>query len=214
MRERRPTSTSNFGVGTAREPRRDRLLRALPAARAVGATTRCSHRSRSPSRSCAATPVRWTSSPTARSRWSSRRRRTSPASSTRRSSRAKGVPSSYLEYLELLHRRVRRVRAQARARRPHRGQRRQPRPQALPQPVGRRHPHPAGPTRAAAARRDHLAEGRGRERLVRVGIVPQRGEPGAARPHRAGRRRQQGPVRPGSQSEEAKRPRGCPTSRR
>ena len=108
-----------------------------------------------------------------------------------------GVPSSYLEYLELLTDVFAECVAQARARRAHRRQRRQPRAQAVPQPVGRRHPHPRGRPRAAAARRADLAEGRGRQRLVRVGLVPQRGQPGAARPHRAGDRRQQGPVRPG-----------------
>ncbi len=39
-------------------------------------------------------------------------------------------------------------------------------------PVGRRDPHPAGRARAAPAGRDHLAEGRGRRRQLRVGIVP------------------------------------------
>ena len=53
----------------------------------------------------------------------------------------------------MLTRRVRRVRAQARAGRAHRGERREPRPQAVPQPLGRRDPHPAGRPAAAAARR-------------------------------------------------------------
>ena len=40
-------------------------------------------------------------------------------------------------------------------------------------------------------------QGRGRDRQLRLGIVPQRVQPGAARPHRARGRRRQGPVRPG-----------------
>ena len=82
--------------------------------------------------------------------------------------------------------------------RPHRRQRRQPRPQALPVAVGRRHRHPAGPPRPAAAGRGGLAEGARRGRQLRLGLVQEAGQPGAARPHRAGRHRQQGPVRPGA----------------
>ena len=85
-----------------------------------------------------------------------------------------GVPSSYLEYLEMLTEVFARVRPHARAGRADRGQRGQPRPQALPQPVGRRDPHPRARPRSAAARRAHLAEGRGGQRLVCVGVVPQR----------------------------------------
>ncbi len=40
-------------------------------------------------------------------------------------------------------------------------------------------------------------KGGGRQRLVRVGLVPQRRQPGAARHQRAGDRRQQGPLRSG-----------------
>ena len=83
--------------------------------------------------------------------------------------------------------RVRRVRPHARARRPHRGQRRQPRPQAVPQPLGRRHRHPPGPPAPAAAGRDHLAEGQGRQRQLRVGFVRQAHQPHLPRHHRAGR---------------------------
>jgi hypothetical protein len=71
-----------------------------------------------------------------------------------------GVPSSYLEYLEMLTdvfaECVRKLEPGGASR-----QRRQPRPQAVPQPVGRRHPHPRGRSRAAAAGRADLAEGRG-----------------------------------------------------
>ena len=120
-----------------------------------------------------------------------------------------GIPSSYVEYLAAAHRRVRRVRAQARTGRPHRGERREPRPQAVPQPRGRRHPHPAGRPEAAAARRGHLAQGRGRGRQLRVGLVPQRGEPGAARHDRARRDREQGPLRPRAEPRRPRAPRAC-----
>ena len=88
------------------------------------------------------------------------------------------------------------MRRQARAGRPHRRQRRQPRPQALPLAVGRRHRHPAGPPRPAAAGRGGVAQGPRRGRQLRLGLVQAAGQPGAARPHRAGGHRQQGPVRP------------------
>ena len=197
MRDRRPTSTSSFGVGRPGEPRRFGASTTASARPAVGRRRRPAARSRSPSRSSAATPATWTRSPTGRSRWSSPRRRTSPASSTRRSWSARACPSSYLEYLQLLTdvfaECVRKLEPGGRiaVNVANLG------PQAVPQPVGRRHPHPRGRPRAAAARRADLAEGRGRQRLVRVGVVPQRGQPGAARHHRAGRRRQQGPLRPG-----------------
>jgi hypothetical protein len=111
---------------------------------------------------------------------------------------AEGVPGLVPRVPRDAHRRVRRVRTGARARRPHRRQRGEPRPQALPEPLGRRDPHPPGRPRPAAARRDPLAEGRGGQRLVRVGVVPQAHQPGAARHHRAGRGGQQGPLRPGA----------------
>ena len=106
-----------------------------------------------------------------------------------------GVPSSYLEYLAMLTdvfaECVRTLEPGGRiavnvanlGRKPYRSL------------VLRRHPHPRARPRAAAARRAHLAEGRGRQRIVRVGFVPQRGQPGAARRDRAGGRRQQGPLR-------------------
>ena len=81
------------------------------------------------------------------------------------------------------------LRRQARAGRAHRRQRRQPRAQAVPLAVGRRHRHPAGRPRPAAARRDHLEQGQEHIGQLRVGIVPERGQPHAARPHRAGHRR-------------------------
>ncbi len=116
-----------------------------------------------------------------------------------------GVPSSYLRVPRHADRGLRRVRAGAGAGRAHRRQRRQPRAQAVPQPVGRRRPHPRARSRSAPARRADLAEGRGRQRLVRLGIVPQRRQPGVARRHRAGDRRQQGALRPGAHPAPARR---------
>ena len=51
---------------------------------------------------------------------------------------------------------------------------------------------------------------RRRRRQLRVGQLPERQEPGAARPHRAGDRGQQGPFRPGPRHRQARRPRACP----
>ncbi len=89
------------------------------------------------------------------------------------------------------------MRGQARAGRPHRRQRGQPRSQALPVAVGRRDRHPAGPPGPAPAGRGRVAQGPGRRGQLRLGLVPQPGQPGPARPHRAGRRGVEGPVRPG-----------------
>ena len=101
----------------------------------------------------------------------------------------------------MLERRVRRVRRQARARRPDRGQRGQPRPQAV-------------PARSSADVIDILQDGlglllrgeviwrkaRGAGGTCAWGSFQQAGQPGAARPHRAGDHRQQGPLRPGPRS--------------
>ena len=57
--------------------------------------------------------------------------------------------------------------------------------------------HPAGPARAPPPRRGDLAQGPRRRGELRVGLVQEAGQPGAARPHRAGGDRQQGPLRPG-----------------
>ena len=105
--------------------------------------------------------------------------------------------------------RVRRVRREARGRRPHRGQRRQPRPQALPLAVRRRDRHPAGPPRPAPARRGDLAQGARRGRQLRLGLVQDAGQPRAARPHRARGDREQGPLRPCSQGSGPGRGRAC-----
>ncbi len=115
------------------------------------------------------------------------------------------MPSSYLEYLAMLTDVFAECVRTLEPGRTHRGQRGQPRTQAVPQPLGRRDPDPRARPRAAAARRAHLAEGRRRQRIVRVGLVPQRGEPGAARHQRAGDRGQQGPVRSGPLREAASR---------
>ena len=133
---------------------------------------------------------------TGRSRSSSRHRRTSRASSTRKSSSATACPSSYVEYLQLLTD----VFAEC-ARKL--------------EPGGRiavnvanlgRKPYRSlaadvihilqDDLQAAAARRGRLAQGRRRGRQLRVGLVPQRGQPGAARHHRARRDREQGSLRP------------------
>ena len=53
-------------------------------------------------------------------------------------------------------------------------------------------------------------KGEGAAGSVRVGLVPQRRQPGAARPDRAGRRREQGPLRPGPHDRRARAPTGCP----
>ena len=83
-------------------------------------------------------------------------------------------------------------------------------------PLRRRHPHPPGPPRAAAPGRDHLAEGARRGRQLRVGQLQERQEPGGPRPHRAGDRGQQGPVRSGSPHRAAcgRRPPPCQHHRR
>ena len=64
--------------------------------------------------------------------------------------------------------------------------------------------------RSAPARRGHLAQGRGGQRQLRLGFVPQRLQPGAARPHRTHRHRRQGPVRPGRRRARIARPAGLP----
>ena len=62
----------------------------------------------------------------------------------------------------------------------------------------RRGSHPAGPPRSSAARRDRLAEGARRGRLVRVGLVPERRQPRAPRHDRASGRGEQGALRSSS----------------
>ena len=52
-------------------------------------------------------------------------------------------------------------------------------------------------------------QGPRRRRQLRVGLVQAAGQPGAARPHRAGGDRQQGPLRPGRQAGRAGRARAC-----
>ena len=122
-----------------------------------------------------------------------------------------GVPGLLHRVPGAAARRLRRVQARARAGRPHRRQRGQPRPQALPQPGRRRHDHPAGRPAPAAPRRDRVAEGRGGQRLVRLGLLPLGGQPGAARRDRARHRGQQGTLRAGAQPQGAPHATGCPT---
>ena len=57
-----------------------------------------------------------------------------------------------------------------------------------------------------------LAQGRGRGRQLRVGFVPQRGQPGAARHHRARRHREQGPLRSREVSRAERERRGLPVA--
>ncbi len=100
-------------------------------------------------------------------------------------------------------RRLRRLQARARAGRSHRRQRGEPGTQAVSEPVGGRHVDPAGRPPPVAEGRDHLAEGRRGERLVRLGLVPLGGQPGVARRDRAGPGGEQGPLRPGPVTEGA-----------
>ena len=105
-----------------------------------------------------------------------------------------GVPSSYLEYLELLHdvfaECVRVLEPGGRiavnvanlGRKPYR---------SLAADVIHILQDQLGP---AAARRDRVAEGRRREWIVRMGLVPQPDQPRVARRDRAGDRGEQGPL--------------------
>ena len=104
---------------------------------------------------------------------------------------------------------VRRVRPRAGTGWPHRDQRRQPRSQAVPVAVGRHHHDPPGPPRPVAPGRDPLAEGQGRERQLRLGLVPQAVQPGPPRRDRAGHRGVEGPARPGRAPGEAGRRRAA-----
>ena len=214
MTKRRRTATSNFGVG-ARESHDatafyDRFRppdavrrRHGPAAGAGRRAVRARRR-----------PRAWTPSPTARWRSSSRRRRTSPASSTRRSSSARACrrrTSSTSQMLtDVFAECVRTLEPGGRiavnvanlGRKPYR---------SLSADVIRILEHDLG-----LLLRGELIwqKARGRQRLVRVGLVPQRGQPGAARHHRAGRRRQQGPLRPGPHRPSSAPPRACRTRAR
>ena len=103
MKERRRTSTSNFGVGRRENHDATGVLRAVPRAGASPPTT--------PSLAPAAgrravrvrrRPVAWTRWPTARSRSSSPRRPYFAGKQYEEELERDGVPSSYLEYLELL----------------------------------------------------------------------------------------------------------------
>ena len=188
MRERRPTSTSNFGVGRRRATTRPPSTNASsrPSCRR---TTRCSRRSRSPTRSCVAMPARWTTlddgsvalvvtSPP----YFAGKHYEEELETRRRAELVHRVPRAAA-------RRVRRVRAQARARRPHRGQRRQPRPQALSQPVGRRHPRSCRTDLGLLLRGEIIwQKGEGASGSCAWGSFRSAGEPRAPRPHRAGRR--------------------------
>ena len=125
-----------------------------------------------------------------------------------------GIPSSYVEYLAAAHRRVRRVQAQARTRWAHRGERRQPRTQAVPQPRGRR--------RSTSSRTSCIcccaARSCGARAKARPGTA--RGDRSAAPANpvlrdidRARRDREQGPLRPRTSRAERER-RGLPSQTR
>ena len=88
------------------------------------------------------------------------------------------IPADYVAYLEMLRDVFAEVRARARARRPDRGERRQPRPEAVPIAGGRRDRDPPGRPRPAAARRGRVGEGQGRR------PAPPRGVRSRARPTR------------------------------
>ena len=126
---------------TSREPRRVRFYERFARARQISTTT--------PSAAHPSVDAIWVHDAAARCprspddsvrrpRWSPRRP-TSRARSTRRSWARAHSPPTYLEYLEMLSDVFAECVARARARRAHRGQRRQPRPQAVPLAVGRRH---------------------------------------------------------------------------
>ena len=108
-----------------------------------------------------------------------------------------GVPSSYVEYLAAAHRRVRRVRAQARAGRPHRGQRREPRPQAVPQPRGRRRSASSRTTcTCCCGARSSGARAKARPATARGDRSAAPANPVLRDIDRARRHREQGPLRP------------------
>ena len=139
MRERRPTSTSNFGVGRRESHDATAFYERFQPPELSARRRRCSLRSRSPSPfvcgDARAMDDRRRRLGRARRHVAAVLRRQAVRGGARARRRAELVP----RVPRAAARRVRRVRAQARARRPHRGQRRQPRAQALPQPVGRRH---------------------------------------------------------------------------
>ena len=204
MREgqRKPTGTSNFGVGK-REAHDASAFYARFEAPELSDDETVAPRF-DVAEPCIHGDIRERDdSPTTPSPSSSRRRRTSPASSTRRSSAQGGVPASYVEYLELLETCSRSacsklepggriaVNVANLGRKPYRSL------SADVITILQDRPQPP------AAGRDHLEEGRGRRRQLRVGFVQAPGQPGAPRHHRARHRGQQGPVRPGAVAGEA-----------
>ena len=212
QRRRDSTSTSNFGVGRREghdssafysrfpvpEISEDDRRRAPPqltsrtgSGWATLGTWTSSH----------ATPTESRRSPSARWRWSSPRRRTTPARSTRRPSAKGHIPASYIDYLDMLHEGLRpsapdKLEPGGRIAVNVANLGRQPVPLA----VGGRHRHPAEPPQAASARRDHLAEGPRRGRELRLGNLPTARQSGPARPHRAGRDRFERAIRSGTSS--------------
>ena len=213
MAERRPTSTSNFGVGPAGEPRRVGLLRPLPGARAVqGRHGPAADVIGSASRSCAATPGPWTTCadgsvalvvtsppyfagkqyeeelgarrrPDARTSSTSSCSTTSSPSAPARSSRAGASRSTW--------------------------------PTSAASRTAACRPTSSASSRTTSACCCGARSSGRRARApaaVRVGLVPQRRQPRPARHHRAGDRRQQGPLRPGPSRQGARRRGPAPQS--
>ena len=123
------------------------------------------------------------------------------------------IPHTYAEFIGLLGEVFAECRRVLEPGGADRRQRRQPRPQALPQPVRRRDRVAPGPGSVAAGRGD-LGEVLGVVGVVRVGLVRQSLQPGAAGRVRAGGHRLQGLVLPRRQRQGAPAPGGCRTSRR
>ncbi len=120
------------------------------------------------------------------------------------------VPADYDAYLGHAPRRLRPVLREAGARWPHRRERGQPGPQALPVAVPGRD-RSTRTARLPAAGRDHLAEEPCRRRILRLGHLPAAGQPGAPRRLRTDHRGLQGPVRPGPRPRTSAQPGAFPT---
>ena len=172
---RRPTATSNFGVGRRESHDATDVLRALRTARAARTTTTVV----APRRRSTQIFVQATRARHGRGRRRLGRARRHVAAvlrgqGVRGGARARATsrpPTSSTS--SMLARRVRRVRARRSSRA---GASRSTSPTSAASRTGRSSAdviaHPPGRPRAAAARRGHLAQGRGRGGLLRVGLVP------------------------------------------
>ena len=194
--KKRGTTTSNFGVGKRESHDATAFYERFAAPELSGDDTVVAPYEIADPFVNSATPATWTRSTTVRSRSSSRHRRTSRASSTKRSSSAtacRARTSSTSQLLtDVFAECARKLEPGGRiavnvanlGRKPYR---------SLAADVIA---HPAGRPAPAAARRGRVAQGRRRGRQLRVGFVPQPGQPGAARHDRTRRHREQGPLRP------------------